>query len=140
MTTPRRKAPRKAASPRRKAETKTGPKEEPQLPPPEVFEPKPKPKHPLYGDKRIYSYTPKAGGPPIEFPHITEVELNPKFFWRIYPMNEMYQSFEWMNQAAVPRYVQERVIDLSPEEKSAFFKGWFKDIVAPQEVTLPGES
>jgi len=96
--------------------------------------------HPAYGKRRLYRYQPKGGQPEIVFPHITTVSVNPKFFWRIYPMNEMFQSFEWMIQAEVPRDIQAQVMDLNDREQADFFRGWFSDITAPQGVSPPGES
>lgn len=117
----------------------------PDMPPTDVrpveeIKPPETPVHPIYGTRRVYSYQPKDGSPLIEFPHISGVPVDPKFFWRIYPLNEMFQSFEWMNQANVPRDIQERVMDLPDGEKGNFFKGWFADINAPQGVAPPGES
>lgn len=105
--------------------------------PPEEFKIE---EHPVYGTKKLYSYRPKGGGEPIVFPHINTVAVTPKFFWKIYALNEMFQSFEWMNQAEVPRDIQARVMDLPDLEKATFFQGWFKDVTQPQGVAPPGES
>jgi hypothetical protein len=150
---PRKAAPRKAAKPQGSgvngtngahangAETPEAPYVPPaEVRPPEEFKPPEPPKHPIYGTKRVYSYQPKDGSDKIEFPHINTVDVSPKFFWRIYPLNEMFQSFEWMNQADVPRDIQERVMDLPDPEKGEFFTGWFADITRPQGVSPPGES
>ena len=108
--------------------------------PPEEFVPPAIKEHPIYGTKKIFTYRPRDGSDPIEFPHINAVTVTPKFFWKIYAMNEMFQSFEWMNQAEVPRPIQERVMDLPDDEKAAFFRGWFQAIAQPQGVAPPGES
>lgn len=100
------------------------------------------PDHP-YGDKKVYVYRPKDGSLPIVFPHITEVKPTEKFFWRIYKLNEMLQSFEWMDFAGVPRYIQERVIDLGEQdrlEQAEFFRGWFAPLTRPTGLEPPGES
>lgn len=131
-------APRKAA-PKRKVTTVTETDE--------VEAPAPKndiPMHP-YGDKEVYVYRPKDGSAPIVFPHISEVRPTQKFFWKIYRMNEMFQSFEWMNLAGVPMSIQERVMDLGERdvfEQAEFFRGWFAPISRPQQegLTPPGES
>jgi len=93
-----------------------------------------------YGTKNTYTFTPADGGEPIVFPHITEVQADAYFFWKIYELNEMFQAFEWMNKAGVPRAVQERVMRLPDAEKSEFFSGWFGAVIAPQGVAPPGES
>lgn len=92
-----------------------------------------------YGNKKTYTFTPKSGAP-IVFPHITEVDADAHFFWKIYSLNEMFQAFEWMNKAGVPRDVQERVMLLPDAEKSEFFSGWFSAVTTPQGVAPPGES
>ena len=100
------------------------------------------PDHP-YGSKEIYVYHPSDGSAPIIFPAITEVKPTQKFFWRIYKLNEMLQSFEWMEFAGVPRGIQERVIDLgerSIEEQAQFFRGWFAPLTQPKGLEPPGES
>lgn len=101
------------------------------------------PAHP-YGDREVYVYQPKDGSAPIVFPSISEVRPTQKFFWKIYQMNEMFQSFEWMNLAEVPKSIQERVLDLGEKdvyEQAEFFRGWFAPISRPQGgMTPPGES
>lgn len=96
--------------------------------------------HP-YGTKAIYVFRPKSGAYPIVFPHISEISADSYFFWKIYELNEMFQAFEWMKQAQVPRDIQARVMQLDDEEKAAFFAGWFSAMTAPQQgVSPPGES
>lgn len=102
------------------------------------------PSHP-YGDREVYIYRPKDGSPPIVFPAINTVRPTQKFFWKIYKLNEMFQSFEWMNLADIPREIQERVLDLGEQdvyEQADFFRGWFAPISRPQQggLTPPGES
>ena len=74
------------------------------------------------------------------FPHISEVDADAHFFWKIYALNEMFQAFEWMIKAGVPRAVQERVMLLPDNEKQEFFSGWFSAVTTPQGVAPPGES
>lgn len=92
-----------------------------------------------YGSKRTYTFSPKKGDP-IVFPHISEVNADAHFFWKIYKLNEMFQAFEWMERAEVPRDIQERVMLLNDEEKGQFFSGWFNAVTTPQGVAPPGES
>lgn len=92
-----------------------------------------------YGNKQTYTFKP-AKGEPIVFPHITEVEADAHFFWKIYTLNEMFQAFEWMNRAGVPRAIQERVMLLDDDEKAKFFNEWFSAVTTPQGVAPPGES
>ena len=101
------------------------------------------PSHP-YGDKKVYVYRPKDGSAAIVIPHITEVKPTQKFFWTIYRLNEMFQSFEWLNLAKIPNRIQEQIMDLGEkdiQEQADFFRGWFAPISRPQEgLTPPGES
>jgi hypothetical protein len=101
------------------------------------------PPHP-YGDIEVFVYQPSGDYPPIVFPHVLTLSPTPKFFWKIYPLNEMYQAFEWMNLANVPRYIQEQVMDMgerNPREQAEFFRRWFLPISRPQGgPTPPGES
>lgn len=101
------------------------------------------PPHP-YGDIEVYVYHPKDGSAPIVMPHISEVRPTQKFFWKIYRLNEMFQSFEWLNLANVPRPIQERIMDLGEKdvfEQAELFRGWFAPITRPQGgMVPPGES
>jgi hypothetical protein len=92
-----------------------------------------------YGKKQTYTFNPSVGEA-IVFPHISEVNADAHFFWKIYNLNEMFQAFEWMIKAGVPRSVQERVMLLPDAEKQAFFSGWFSAVTTPQGVAPPGES
>lgn len=87
-------------------------------------------KHP-YGEQRVFIYRPLDGGDPIIFPRISELEITPKFLWSIYELNELYQSFEWMKKAGVPRDIQERVMDLPLKERETFWKNWFRSASGP---------
>jgi len=93
-----------------------------------------------YGTKQLYRFKPQDGSGEIVFPHISEINADAYFFWKIYNLNEMFQAFEWMEQAKVPRWVQERVMKLPDDEKREFFAGWFSAVVQPQGVSPPGES
>jgi len=100
------------------------------------------PDHP-YGDKQVYVFRPSDGTSPIVFPAILEVRPTQKFFWTIYNLNEMFQAFEWMKLADVPRSIQELVMNLgerSMEEQAEFFRGWFAPLTRPQGLEPPGES
>lgn len=149
MTTKRKSAPRKAT--RKAAPAQNGVSGQEATPPEEfVKNPEGKPteskapaeqklEHP-YGNKMVYVFQPSNGAAPIIFPSILEVETDAYFFWKIYDLNEMFQAFEWMKKAGVPRYIQARVMQLDDTEKAEFFAGWFKTMTAPQGVSPPGES
>lgn len=143
-TTPRKAAAKKAA-PRRKEEPQFGGHVDGEVPAldGEKGSKSDVPPHP-YGDREVYVYYPKDGSAPIVMPHITTVRPTQKFFWKIYRMNEMFQSFEWLNLAQVPVAIQERIMDLGERdvfEQAEFFRGWFAPISRPQEgLAPPGES
>jgi hypothetical protein len=135
MTTPaKRAAPRKAAKAGGKGRVSGPP---PALAAPEEFTPS-RASGP-YGNKKTFTYNP-SDGDPIVFPHISEINADAHFFWKIYNLNEMFQAFEWMIKAGVPRSVQERVMLLPDAEKQEFFSGWFSAVTTPQGVAPPGES
>lgn len=115
-------------------------------PPPEVFNLPPVPEliHP-YGKLPVYVFNPADGSAPIVFPKIVTVPVSAKFMWKIYDLAELFQSFEWMKLAGVPRDIQERVIDLPVQERTRFWSGWFNDVTAPIDLSRdsmgpPGES
>ena len=128
-------------------------------PPPEEFVPTTKPKateaeapaapaesvpdHP-YGDRRLYVFSPADGSEPIVFPHLTSVQPTYYFLWKLRKLNldQVQQSFEWMDIAEVPNEIQERVAKLPDDEQSKFFLGWFEPAVQPvkQGAGPPGES
>lgn len=144
-----RKAAKKATAPRKAArnrasETETNdtngskPEFQPLPDPPKKPEP---PAHPYGADTPVYIFSPADGSAPIIFPKIGTLDVTAKFMWRIYNLNEMFQSFEWMNLANVPRPIQERVVDLPLADRTRFWAGWFQDITAPQSEQMgpPGE-
>lgn len=152
-----RKATKRATAPRKVAATRAKPKVsehlngsepeetlQPVTPPEQVVAKKPAaPTHP-YGNVPVYVFKPSNGGAPIVFPKISTLPVTTKFMWSIYNLNEMFQSFEWMNLAKVPRDIQERVIDLPLPDRQRFWSAWFKDITGPMAaedtMTPPGES
>ena len=134
----------------------TGPREDEPPPTPEDFVPTtkpapapeaapepPAPPHP-YGDRRVYTYSPADGSEPIVFPHLTTVQPTYYFLWKLRKLNldQVQQSFEWMDMAEVPNAIQERVAKLPDEEQATFFLGWFEPAVQPvkQGAGPPGES
>lgn len=149
--TPKRTAPRKAAQARAKTNGHQEPAAAPttegfNTPPLTVMPPPPEPtiQHP-YGDKPVYVFKPADGNPPIIFPKISTVEITTKFMWKIYDLAEIFQSFEWMNLAGVPREIQERVVDLPINDRQRFWSGWFNDVTQPLDLSAqsmgpPGES
>lgn len=148
---PKRTAPRKAAQARAKT---NGHDEDVHVPVAEGFNatplsvvppaPERKVEHP-YGDKPVFIFDPADGSPPIVFPRVGTLNVTPKFMWKIYDLNELFQSFEWMNLAGVPRDIQERVIDLPQVDRARFWSSWFNDVTAPLDLARdtvgpPGES
>lgn len=112
------------------------------VPPPE---PDPEVVHPYGKNKPIYVFKPSDGSAPIVFPRIQTVPVTTKFMWKIYNLAEVFQSFEWMNLAGVPRDIQERVVDLPVVERTKFWAGWFNDATGPLDLSSdpmgpPGES
>jgi hypothetical protein len=102
------------------------------------------PDHP-YGDRKVFVFIPepgsKAGDEPIVFPDITTVRPDYHFMWKIRKLDQVQQSFEWMDMAQVPDPIQERVTLLPDSEQARFFLGWFSAAVSPQtQVGPPGES
>lgn len=100
------------------------------------------PEHP-YGERPVFVFRPQ-GQDPIVFPRLSAVAVTPKFLWKIYSLNELYQSFEWMNLAGVPRDIQERVMDLPIGQRENLWRGWFRDVTEPmlraEGSSPPGES
>jgi hypothetical protein len=106
------------------------------------------PAHP-YGNREVYVFTPvkgsnpkdPAGDAPIVFPAIFTIRPDYHFMWKLRKLDQVQQSFEWMDQASVPDEIQERVTWLSDDEQARFFMGWFGPAVNPQtQVGPPGES
>ena len=110
---------------------------------PVVDEPADELVHP-YGDRRVYVFQPADGAAPIVFPHLTAVRPTYHFLWRLrkLKLDQVQQSFEWMDMAEVPDDIQERVASLPDEEQTRFFIGWFEPAVQPakQGAGPPGES
>jgi hypothetical protein len=104
------------------------------------------PDHPYGENTLVFVFTPKpgsrAGDAPIVFPHITTVRPDYHFMWKLRKLDQIQQSFEWMDMAKVPDDIQERVTLLSDAEQGDFFMAWFTPAVTPAktEVGLPGES
>jgi hypothetical protein len=101
------------------------------------------PEHP-YGDVDIYTFTPTPGGTagdgPIVFPAIRSLRPTYHFLWKIRKLDQVQQSFEWMDFAKVPDEIQERVALLSDEDQGRFFTGWFTSAINAPAVGPPGES
>lgn len=100
----------------------------------------------LYDGQPTFSYQPEDGSDLILFPKSSALWEDVdgvkavKFLWKIRKLNEAYQSFEFMDRAKVPDDIQERVLDLSDDERRKFFRAWFADINEPPEVGIPPES
>lgn len=119
------------------------PTTQPTLPSAAPVNPPDTPVHP-YGDKRVYVFRPADGSAPIVFPYLTEVRPTYYFLWKLRKLNldQVQQSFEWMDLAEVPDSIQERVAKLPDDEQAQFFLGWFEPAVQPVETRTgpPGES
>jgi len=101
----------------------------------------PEPAHP-YGDRETFVWRIK-GEAPIVLPHINTVATTQEFFCKIYDLNEMFQSFEWMILAGVPKEIRVRVAklgDTDPADQANLFRSWFAPISRPTGGEPPGES
>jgi len=144
-TAPRKRAASRTQAPKNGVTHEIGQSSEVPAPPERIrIQPEPQIKHP-YGNRPIYVFTPNNGTDPIVFPKIHTVPVDAKFMWKIYDLAEIFQSFEWMNLAGVPRDIQERVVDLPTSERTRFWSGWFNDASSPLDLDSggmepPGES
>lgn len=151
-TTPKARKTKKATAPRKAARARVESGNghgtpAPVADSPSEFRPLPQKQevaHP-YGNRPVYVFQPEGGGAPIVFPKIATVPVSAKFMWKIYDLAEIFQSFEWMKLAGVPRDIQERVVDLPIRERERFWTGWFNDVTAPLDMSQdsmgpPGES
>jgi hypothetical protein len=104
------------------------------------------PEHPYGENALVFVFHPKpgsrAGDAPIVFPHITTIRPDYHFMWKLRKLDQIQQSFEWMDMAKVPDEIQERVTLLSDDDQGDFFMAWFTPAVQPAttKVGLPGES
>jgi hypothetical protein len=118
----------------------------PEAPKPAPVNPPETPEHPYGESTRVFVFTPRpgsrAGDAPIVFPHITTIRPDYHFMWKLRKLDQIQQSFEWMDQAKVPDDIQERVTLLDDDDQGNFFMQWFTPAVTPAkaEVGLPGES
>lgn len=158
-TTPPRKAAKRIStngSSPTEAVNGSAPAPEPEIRPPEEFVPTttpvvdsapsapaapPVPPHP-YGDRQVYVFQPSnASEPPIVFPDIRGVQPTYHFMWKLRKLDQVQQSFEWMDLAGVPDPIQERVATLPDADQGRFFLGWFSPAIPPvQGAGPPGES
>jgi hypothetical protein len=118
----------------------------PEAPKPPPVNPPDTPPHPYGENTLVFVFHPKpgskAGDAPIVFPHITTIRPDYHFMWKLRKLDQIQQSFEWMDMAKVPDEIQERVTLLSDGDQGDFFLAWFSPAVTPAklEVGLPGES
>lgn len=108
---------------------------------PTSSDPSPGVAHP-YGDRETFTWKPRSGGDPIVLPHINTVTPTQEFFCKIYDLNEMFQSFEWMILAGVPKDVRVRVAvlgDTDAADQADLFRAWFAPITRPAGGEPPGE-
>lgn len=95
-----------------------------------------------------FSYTPKDGGEPIEFPEhsIIRGEVDGKtyleFLWEIDEDDISYadQIFRYLKRSGASKEMKRRVVRLPEDEVGMFFKAWVNHEDDPQEATLPPES
>lgn len=81
----------------------------------------------------------------IVLPHIVTVQVDPVFFYDIYELPEMYQTFEWFKRAGVPHVTGRRVMALPFTQRKELLGGWFQGMKekAPDPNMaggVPGES
>lgn len=91
----------------------------------------------------LYVYEGPTGK--IVFPHISTVKVDPVFFYDIYELPEMYQSFEWMRRAGVPHATGRTVMAMPIGTRREFFGGWFQGMKDKEpdpnmQGGVPGES
>jgi hypothetical protein len=98
--------------------------------------------HPIYGDKKLYTYRPKDGSEAIVFPHIATCRPTAKFFYLNRNKDEMHQAFAWMDLCEIPDHIGARLFDLPDEEQGTLLKEWFGglSLTPSAEVSPPGES
>jgi hypothetical protein len=98
--------------------------------------------HP-YGDAEVFVWRPRNKSEPIVLPHINTAKTTQEFFCKIYDLNEMFQSFEWMILAGVPKDIRVAVAKLGdddPADQARLFRSWFAPITRPTGGEPPGES
>lgn len=126
--------PKSTGAQRKSAETETAESEAVQKPnPPTKFEvvkddkdKEPDKKKPDYPEgTKLFSYTPKGGGKPIQFP--TEFEKPDKLWlWELTQLPFLSQTFAWMDRAGVPKEIQRVAVSLPDDEYPELFTSWFK--------------
>jgi hypothetical protein len=146
--TPARKASPRKAAPRKKAATRAdgGANGEALVvapPSPEengASEPVQIDKAALHGYPKgtpLYCYDGPGGE--IVFPHISTVQVDPVFFYDIYELPEMFQTFEWMKKANVPHGIGRMVMALPVGTRREFMGGWFQGMKErPPDPTMTG--
>jgi len=92
-----------------------------------------------------FTFIAQQGAIPIIVPAVTEwaPRVTKKFLRRIYFLDPLYQSFEWLKLAGVPEDVCEQIDALDRETSGRFWKQWFQnaaDVVPKLGEGPPGES
>lgn len=141
-TAPRKSARRATAKPNGTQPNGAAPYEPPSdlRPTEHVFKTEP---HPVYGTKKLYTYQPKDGSEAIVFPHISNANPDPLFFYDNRNRDQMHVAFAWMDLCGVPDSIGRRVFTLPTEEQATFLREWFAGLgllPQPQGVEPPGES
>jgi hypothetical protein len=89
----------------------------------------------LYGDKPVFTYTPKDGGDPIVFPaHATiRGEVDGKtyleFLWELdeNQLSDADQIFAYLRRSHATQDMKRRVLRLPEDEVAVFFRSWAAD-------------
>lgn len=102
---------------------------------------------PLYGDKPVFTYTPKDGGDPVVFPAHSTIrgEVNGvmylEFLWEMDEngLSPADQIFAYLKRSGATQEMKRRVVRLPDDEVSVFFRDWINADDEPVEG-LPPES
>ncbi|MBE5453507.1 hypothetical protein E3G52_000371 [Mycobacteroides abscessus] len=82
---------------------------------------------PYPADTPVYEYE-TEGGYVVKFPKYSAIQPPTReFWWALYQLDEMFQAFEWMDWAGVPKDIQAHVVALPDNEYKAVFDQWFAD-------------
>lgn len=74
---------------------------------------------------KLFSYTPKSGGKPIQMPMEFD-RPNKVWLWELSQQPFLVQTWQWMDRANVPKQVQRRAVELPDDEYTDMFNEWFK--------------
>lgn len=122
-TTARKSSPRKAAAKKATAPAAAdAPVDEKKEAPAPAGAPSPYPE-----GTALFEHT-TTDGYVVKFPKFSAIDPPTRqFWWALYQLDEMFQGFEWMNWAGVPKDIQALVVSLPDDEYKAVFDAWFDD-------------